>query len=158
MKKYRKNAGIIVFNRQRKVLLCERTGNWNDAWQFPQGGIDDGETPVEAAIRELREETSVTSVVHVATMDKPLKYDFPPEVKKNNAKKGINHDGQEQYWNLFLFTGEDSEINLATKEREFKNWRWADIEEAPDKVVAFKKDVYRQVVEYFTPLIDNYKF
>ena len=116
MKKYRKNAGIIVFNKNKKVLICERIGNWEQAWQFPQGGIDEKETAQEAAIRELKEETSISSVRAILTETTPLIYEFPPEVKANSKKKGRDYDGQEQYWSLLLFLGEDSEINLQTKE------------------------------------------
>ncbi len=158
MKHYRKNAGIVVFNRERKVLLCERVGNFKNAWQFPQGGIDKGETAVEAAVRELREETSLISVKYVASLPQPLTYDFPPEIKKSNASRGIFNDGQEQYWSLFLLTGNDKEINLQTGEPEFKSWRWTDIETAADNVVDFKKNVYQQVIKYFKPLIEKYKF
>lgn len=158
MGNYRKNAGIIVFNRDRKVLLCERVGNYENAWQFPQGGIDGGETAEQAAARELREETSLTSVRYVASMPEPLIYDFPSEIKKRNAARGIFNDGQQQYWSLYLLTGDESEINLDTAEPEFKNWRWVEIEKAADNVVAFKKGVYRRIIEYFKPLIEKYEF
>ena len=79
MKKYRPNVGIVVFRSDGKVLLCERVEDYPKRWQFPQGGIDDGETPLQAAVRELREETSVTSVKFVCSLDKSIKYDFPPE-------------------------------------------------------------------------------
>ena len=158
MGNYRKNAGIIVFNRDRKVLLCERVGNYENAWQFPQGGIDGGETVEQAAARELCEETSLTSVRYVASMPEPLIYDFPPEIKKRNAARGIFNDGQQQYWSLYLLTGNESEINLNTAEPEFKNWRWVEIEKASDNVVAFKKEVYRRIIEYFKPLIEKYEF
>ena len=156
MKKYRLNAGVVVFNSTGKVLLCERIkGEAGNSWQFPQGGIEPGENASEAALRELAEETSVTSVKLVTTLENPLIYDFPPEVKASNAVRGIFNDGQQQYWSLFYFTGFDSEINLQTAEPEFKNWRWADIHEAYKHVISFKKDVYRQVIAAFTPLIEN---
>ena len=158
MGNYRKNAGIIVFNRDRKVLLCERVGNYENAWQFPQGGIDGGETVEQAAARELCEETSLTSVTYDASMPDPLNFDFPPEIKKRNAARGIFNDGQQQYWSLYLLTGNESEINLNTAEPEFKNWRWIEIEKAADNVVAFKKEVYRRIIEYFKPLIEKYEF
>ena len=158
MGNYRKNAGIIVFYRDRKVLLCERVGNYENAWQFPLGGIDGGETVEQAAARELCEETSLTSGRYVASMPEPLIYDFPTEIKKRNAARGIFNDGQQQYWSLYLLTGNESEINLNTAEPEFKNWRWIEIEKAADNVVAFKKEVYRRIIEYFKPLIEKYEF
>lgn len=157
MKKYRKNAGIIVFNKDKKVLICERIGNWEQAWQFPQGGIDEKETAQEAAIRELKEETSIISVKAVVTETTPLMYDFPPEVKANSKRKGRDYDGQAQYWSLFLFLGEDSEINLQTEEPEFQSWKWIDIEDADKNVVSFKKEVYRQIINKFKPIIQEYK-
>ncbi len=157
MKKYRKNAGIIVFNKNKKVLICERIGNWEQAWQFPQGGIDEKETAQEAAIRELKEETSISSVRAILTETTPLIYEFPPEVKANSKKKGRDYDGQEQYWSLLLFLGEDSEINLQTKEPEFKSWKWIDIENADKNVVSFKKEVYRTIINKYKPIIEEYK-
>lgn len=157
MKKYRKNAGIIVFNKNKKVLICERIGNWEQAWQFPQGGIDEKETAQEAAIRELKEETSISSVRAILTETTPLIYEFPPEVKANSKKKGRDYDGQEQYWSLLLFLGEDSEINLQTKEPEFKSWQWIDIENADKNVVSFKKEVYRTIINKYKPIIEEYK-
>ena len=157
MKKYRKNAGIIVFNKNKKVLICERIGNWEQAWQFPQGGIDEKETAQEAAIRELKEETSISSVRAILTETTPLIYEFPPEVKANSKKKGRDYDGQEQYWSLLLFLGEYSEINLQTKEPEFKSWKWIDIENADKNVVSFKKEVYRTIINKYKPIIEEYK-
>lgn len=158
MKIYRKNAAAVLFNKNRKVLLCERLGHFVTPWQFPQGGIEDGESPEVAAARELQEETSVSSVKLVKTLDTPMIYDFPSKMKENLAHiRGINFDGQEQYWSLFYFTGDDAEINLDTQNPEFQSWRWVDISEADKEVVEFKKDIYRQVVTIFKPLIDNYK-
>ena len=101
MKRYRRNAGIVLFRHDGKVLLCERIENYPKRWQFPQGGIDAGETPLQAAQRELKEETSVTSVKFIATLPRPIRYDFPEAVKKAHPER--RNDGQEQYWHLFLF-------------------------------------------------------
>lgn len=158
MKNYRSNAGIVVFRSDGKVLLCERN-DCDDSgknWQFPQGGIDKGETPLQAALRELREETSVTSVEYAGVLSEPVRYDFPDEVKQKNAARGIFNDGQEQFWHLFYFTGQDSEINLQTAEPEFKAYQWVDLPVALEHVVAFKREVYEQVVQGFVPLIKQY--
>lgn len=158
MKNYRPNAGIVVFRADGKVLLCVRN-DCDDSgknWQFPQGGIDQGETPLQAAVRELREETSVTSVEYAGALPEPVRYDFPAAVKQKNAARGIFNDGQEQYWHLFYFTGQDGEINLQTEEPEFKAYQWVDIAQALDRVVAFKYAVYEQVVKGFAPLIKQY--
>ena len=150
---FRPNAGIVVFRADQKVLMCRRIHPKIDGWQFPQGGIDQDESPQEAAVRELREETSITSVQLVATLDKPLCYEFPEDVKEKFRQKGIFNDGQAQYWSLFYFTGTDQEINLATAEPEFDEFSWKDIEEAPNLVWEIKRDVYRQVVKEFAPII-----
>jgi putative (di)nucleoside polyphosphate hydrolase len=146
---YRKNVGIIVFNDDGKVLLCERKDTAG-GWQFPQGGIDEGETYLETAKREIFEETAITSIKLIAKLDEPIRYDFPGYIlNKNNFK----HIGQEMNWVLYKFVGDDEEINLKTKIPEFKNYKWVDIDEAPEKVVDFKKDVYKKVVKYFKPFI-----
>ncbi|MBR1605727.1 MAG: RNA pyrophosphohydrolase [Alphaproteobacteria bacterium] len=154
MKKYRPNAGIVLFRKDGKVLLCERVENYPKRWQFPQGGIDKGETPLQAAVRELREETSVVSVTFVASLQEPLRYDFPPEVKNRHPER--NNDGQEQYWHLFYFTGQDKEINLNTDEAEFRSYEWVDITQVPQKVVDFKQKIYQIVVDKFSKIIQHY--
>ena len=142
MKKvFRPNAAAVVFRQDKKVLMCRRIFPKTDGWQFPQGGIEAGETAQEAALRELKEETSVHSVTAVKTLDYPLRYEFPEEVKAKFRTRGIFNDGQEQYWSLFYFTGQEDEINL---------------EEAPDLVWEIKREVYRQMAAAFIPLIKNY--
>ena len=104
MKKvFRPNAAAVVFRQDKKVLMCRRIFPKTDGWQFPQGGIEAGETAQEAALRELKEETSVHSVTAVKTLDYPLRYEFPEEVKAKFRTRGIFNDGQEQYWSLFYF-------------------------------------------------------
>lgn len=152
---YRKNVGIVVFNSNQKVLMCARANRPGFDWQFPQGGIEDGETPVAAAFRELQEETGITSVEVVTTLSQPLRYDFPPDILAYAKKLGRPHVGQEQYWVLMYFTGHDEEINLEThpEEIEFKAYEWVDIEEAPKRIIEFKKDVYMQMTAFFKPFI-----
>ncbi|MBE6445486.1 MAG: RNA pyrophosphohydrolase [Alphaproteobacteria bacterium] len=150
---YRKNVGIVVFNQNKKVLMCARADSDDFNWQFPQGGIDKNEKIIDAAKRELKEETGITSVELVAKMPKSLRYDFPDYVLakfKNNK-----FVGQDQYWVLFYFNGDDSEINFNTnpKEVEFKAYEWVDISEAPKRIVEFKKAVYSKVVNAFKPYI-----
>lgn len=156
-KVFRKNAGVVVFRADKKVLMCRRIYPKVNGWQFPQGGIEPGETPEEAAIRELREETSVTSVKTVASLATPLRYEFPPDVKERFRQKGIFNDGQDQYWTLLYFTGTDNEINLATAEPEFDEFAWLDIQEAPALVWEIKRDVYARMVKEFAPLIADFK-
>lgn len=150
-KEYRLNAGIVVFNSIGKVLLCDRADQKAASWQFPQGGIEKEESPLNAARRELYEETGIKSVKPVAQMPQPLRYDFPKYFK-------MPFRGQEQYWTLFYFSGDEREINLQinTEEIEFRNYKWADIDEAPKLIVDFKKEVYNKVVSYFQPLIVDF--
>lgn len=153
---YRPNAGIVLFNRQRKVLLCLR----NDvagAWQFPQGGIERGEIPLQAALRELEEETSVVSVVPIKTLDKPARYRFTPEIIASMQRRGFNNAGQDMYWTLAFFNGEDNEINLQTEHPEFSAFRWGTIEEAYQLIADFKKPAYERAVREFAPLIAQYE-
>lgn len=155
-KHFRKNAGVVVFNAQKKVLMCRRVQPKTDGWQFPQGGIEAIESPLQAAQRELFEETSIKSVVAVKTLDYALRYEFPESVKQKFRSKGILSDGQDQYWSLFYFTGTDSEINLNTAEQEFDEYAWKDIEEAPALVWEVKKDVYTKMVQEFKPIIESF--
>ena len=153
-KTYRPNAGIVLFRADGKVLLCERIENYPKRWQFPQGGIDADETPLQAAVRELREETSVTSAKFIAALPDALLYDFPAEVIGRHPTR--HFDGQKQYWHLFCFEGEEDEINLNTKEPEFRSYKWVDIKTTPDLVVEFKKDVYKKVTVVFSDIIERY--
>lgn len=156
---FRKNVGIVVFNNQKKVLMFARADNPEFEWQFPQGGIDKDETVLEAASRELKEETGLTSVKLVAQIDKGLRYRFPEDVRHKLSKNGNIYVGQEQYWVLFYFYGDDAEIDFCTypEEIEFKAFEWATINEAPEKIVVFKKEVYQTVAEIFAPFIENYQ-
>ena len=153
---YRLNAGVVVFNREGKVLLCRRSDEVEDAWQFPQGGIEKDETPQQAAKRELYEETSITNVKWVKTLSEPVKYRFPPKVLAKTHSLGWKHVGQNMYWSLFYFTGTDTEINLNTAEQEFNAYRWGTLQEAYDLIVDFKKEVYAVAKNQFTDLIAEY--
>lgn len=157
-KKFRKNAGVVLFNQAGKVLVCRRIHHKKaDGWQFPQGGIEENETAVEAAQRELAEETGVTSVEFVAQIEEPLRYEFPAIVLKRFKKIGRDFAGQDQYWSLFYFCGDNSEINLRShpEEIEFDQWEWTDLESTPDKVWSIKKEVYQQMVKIFAPIIKD---
>lgn len=153
---YRRNAGIVVFNCQRQVLLCKRN-DVAEAWQFPQGGIEEGESAQQAALRELKEETSVISVTPVRTLDKPARYTFPPQIAAAMKKRGFKNIGQDMYWTLAFFYGDDNEINLNTAEPEFADFCWTDLQAAYDRVTEFKKSAYKIALEAFTHLIAEYK-
>ena len=156
MVNYRQCAGIILFNHNKQVLLCARNDKSNNCWQFPQGGINDGETSAAAAMRELYEETSVKSAKVVYSLQQELHYDFPSAIRRKLLAKGIDSNGQNMHWNLLYFYGDDSEINLNTAEPEFKAWRWADIDEAVTTIVAFKRNVYKAAVEKLKPVLNDY--
>lgn len=150
--RYRKNVGVVVF-RKGKVLLCARADSKDFQWQFPQGGIEEGEDFVDAAKRELFEETGIKNIRIVATISEPIRYDFPKQTK------ALPFKGQDQYWVLFEFLGDDSDIKFDIDPNcvEFKAFRWDNIEVAPDEIIYFKKDVYKKVVEQFKPFIEKKK-
>ncbi len=163
-KPYRPCAGVVLFNHQGKVLVGQRNDlPANPAaapgpahpWQLPQGGIDRGEDPYDAARRELREETSITSTQLIAPAEDWLSYDFPPHLalKLNKGK----YRGQRQMWYALLFTGTDDEINILQPDggrhrAEFSDWRWEKLENLPDLAVPFKRDVYAQLVDWFADI------
>lgn len=150
---YRANVGLIVLNADKKVFIGHRFGTSGDhCWQFPQGGVDEGEEIDVAALRELYEETGIRSVELIGRTKDWISYDFPPEVR-NRIKLGRNFIGQKQIWFAFRFTGEDSEIDLqAHGEQEFSRWEWCDFDKVLDRVVSFKRASYRQALSELSPL------
>ena len=153
---YRQCASAIVFNQDGLILLGNRIDTVDDAWQFSQGGIEQGETPVEAAKRELFEEMSITSLDLVYSDDKPFRYEFPDEVKTSFRKKGIMTNGQDIHFSLFYFTGKEDEINIHTQNPEFKDYRWDTLEFVVQNIVAFKKEAYVYAAKIVYPLICQY--
>jgi len=156
MHTYRNCAGIVLFNDEGKVLLGARADKKGRQWQFPQGGIEENEKPEEAALRELKEETSITSANIILSLNEPISYTFPRPIREGLAAKGKMHIGQKMYWFLLHFTGDDREINLATQNPEFKAYEWADIGMAPKRIIFFKKGVYLKVCRVFEPYIEAY--
>lgn len=149
---YRPNVGIVVFDREGRVWLGRRLGAeapFN--WQFPQGGVDDGEDWEAAARRELCEETGIRSVRLLGGTDGWIAYDFPPEVLRGRfAERGFK--GQRQRWFAYRFDGEDSEIDLlAHPPAEFDAWRWTDLETVRALVVPFKRAAYEEVLAFAQP-------
>ncbi|HEV2363061.1 MAG TPA: RNA pyrophosphohydrolase [Caulobacteraceae bacterium] len=150
---YRPNVGVVLASAAGRVWLGRRAGAPGPHnWQFPQGGVDEGEDLLAAALRELKEETGVTSVAFLGRTDGWITYNFPPGHGGDKARKGWR--GQRQVWFAFRFEGSDSEIDLeAHGEIEFDAWKWASLEEALEKVVAFKRETYRKVAAAFGPMI-----
>lgn len=163
---YRPCVGVMLVNAQGRVFVGQRidsraTGQHGqasngegDAWQMPQGGIDEGEELRPAALRELYEETGVTAdlVQILAESKEEFFYDLPPELL-GRLWKG-RYRGQRQKWLLLRFTGDDAHVNLnAHDPAEFADWKWVEPEVLPDLIVPFKRRVYRQVLDEFRPLI-----
>ena len=153
---YRPAAGIMLLNREDKVWVGLRIDNVAEAWQMPQGGLDPGEDAEQGALRELEEETGIGSdmVEIVARASRTLDYDLPPELV-GKLWKG-RYRGQRQTWFLMRFTGRDEDITLETKHPEFRAWKWAEPRDLPDMIVPFKKQLYRDVLEEFTPLLGRH--
>ena len=146
---YRPCAGVMLMNRDGQVFVGQRLDSTLEAWQMPQGGIDDGEEAIDAAVRELREETGVLpdKVRLIAEAPGEFLYDLPDDMI-GRIWKG-KWRGQRQRWFLFAFEGEDSDIDIATPEPEFRAWRWADPADLPTMIVPFKKALYEQVLAGF---------
>lgn len=151
-KMYRPNVGIMVLNTAGDVFMAHRTDSRKQAWQMPQGGIDKGEDEYAAALRELYEETNISSVTLIAESTKWYTYDFPAGVHFISEKKKA-FAGQTQKWFLFQFTGNENEINLDKPDPEFNQWKWMPAEKIVEMIVPFKRDVYRQVLDEFMPFI-----
>ena len=144
---YRRGVGIVLFNADGKVFVAQRIDSPGPAWQMPQGGIDKGEDPLDAAWRELQEETGVTSAEFLAESKAWLRYDLPPDLAANLWKG--KYRGQEQKWYAFRFTGPESEIDIAGEHPEFSEWKWADFRDVPGLIVPFKRSLYDLVVAEF---------
>jgi len=152
--RYRPNVGVVVFNRDGRVWLGRRVHTpAPHNWQFPQGGVDDGEELLAAARRELQEETGITSVSLLAAAEGQITYDFPPQHRRSKAAQGYR--GQSQAWFAFRFDGEEREIDLAAHPHvEFDAWRWAELDEAVELVVPFKRAAYEKVRAAFAHMPD----
>jgi len=147
---YRPNVGLAVFHRTGLVFLGKRLGiDGPYQWQMPQGGVDDGESPRDAAYRELEEEIGVTNA-HVDLLEETPDwyfYDFPEDIRAR-LKSG-KFRGQRQKWFAFRFKGRDSDIRLDTHDREFSDWRWSSLETTPQLVIPFKRATYEQIARRF---------
>ena len=159
---YRPCVGIMLLNAQGLVFVgrrkARRAADVSPAaheWQMPQGGIDEGETPYRAALRELREETNVRSASFLAEAPEWLSYDLPNDLTKKSWRGRFR--GQTQKWFALRFTGAESEIDIATPDggrhkAEFDAWRWEKLERLPELIVPFKREVYVAVCAQFAHL------
>ena len=151
---YRPCAGLMLANREGRIFVGQRIDSIsNIAWQMPQGGIDEGEEPEAAALRELEEETGISPdlVDILARSQEEYFYDLPDELI--GKLWGGKWRGQRQWWFLLRFKGDDSHVNIATKHQEFNEWRWVEPAELPGLIVPFKKRIYESLVAEFAPLI-----
>ena len=148
----RVGVGIIVLNKNNKVFVAKRIDNSKNFWQMPQGGVDKGEDFLKAAYRELEEETSIKSVKLIKELDDTTTYELP------NHLLGIiwkgRFRGQKQKWFIMKFFGDDKEINIKTKNPEFLDWKWVDLNEITDLVVEFKLHVYEELKEKIKNVIN----
>jgi putative (di)nucleoside polyphosphate hydrolase len=155
---YRKCVGLMVFNKDGLVWIGRRVGSPNMGgaksgwWQMPQGGIDPGETPLAAALRELKEETGMVTAEVIQESKHWYNYDLPPDMI--GRALGGRYRGQTQRWFALRFTGDEREIDIDPKDhdKEFDVWRWAPMGELIDSIVPFKRPVYEKVVAEFWTL------
>ncbi|CAN8290688.1 unnamed protein product [Cochlearia groenlandica] len=153
---YRPNVGVCLINSDNQVFVASRL-NVPGAWQMPQGGIEEGEDPKSAAMRELQEETGVVSAEFVSEVPNWLTYDFPPAVKaKVNRLWGGEWHGQAQKWFLVRLRNDEDEreINLAA-DSEFSEWKWAKPEEVIEQAVDYKRPTYEQVIKSFGSYLND---
>lgn len=144
---YRLGVGIVLFNREGKVLVGQRLDMQSDAWQMPQGGVDANETPLAAAWREMEEEIGTKEAELLGESSQWFSYNLPPDLQK--VLWSGKYRGQRQKWFAFRFLGDDQDINIQTQHPEFRNWQWIEFQEAPNLIVPFKRDLYKQVVKEF---------
>lgn len=149
--RYRANVGLAVFSKAGHVFVGRRiNGRGAFQWQMPQGGVDKGETPETAALRELEEEIGVAPklVDILQETEDWLYYEFPAELRR---RMGGPYLGQRQKWFALRFKGSDSDMRLDRHKPEFDAWRWAKLEDVPGLIVPFKRPVYQEVAKRFTP-------
>ena len=148
----RSGVGIVVLNKDNRVFVAKRIDNRKNFWQMPQGGVDSGESFLEAAFRELEEETSIKNIKLIKELDGLIEYELPPQLL-GLIWKG-KYRGQEQKWFVVRFVGKDNEINIKTKNPEFYEWKWIDLENITDLVVDFKLHVYKEVKKKVKEIIN----
>jgi putative (di)nucleoside polyphosphate hydrolase len=148
---YRKGVGVMILNNQGEVLVGQRVNRGNligiGTWQMPQGGIEAGESPYEAALREMKEEITTTNVKAITESRNWISYDFP--LKLRTTLWGGRYFGQTQKWFLMRFLGNNEEINIHTPYPEFAAWQWTGVSNLCNLIVPFKRDLYANILEEF---------
>ena len=149
---FRSGVGIIVLNKNNKVFVAKRIDNPKNFWQMPQGGVDKNEDYLTAAYRELEEETSIKKVELIQELSGLTTYELPAHLLGIiwNGK----YKGQKQKWFLMKFVGDEKEINIKTKNPEFLDWKWIDLDQITEVVVDFKLHVYKELQEKVKKIID----
>ena len=150
---YRDGVGVVLLNKDNKVFVAKRIDNSKNFWQMTQGGKNKGEKNLDAALRELCEETSIKNVTMIKEIEGTISYNLPKNLL-GIIWKG-KYKGQIQKWFIMKFNGKDEEINLKTKKPEFLEWKWIDIDKITDNVVDFKKDVYKKLKSEIKRVISN---
>tara|TARA_B100001175_G_scaffold84612_1_gene70960 strand:- start:304 stop:786 length:483 start_codon:yes stop_codon:yes gene_type:complete len=147
----RKGVGIVVLNKKNEIFVAKRIDNPKNFWQMPQGGVNSGENYIDAAYRELKEETSIENVKLIKELDGLITYILPSSLMGIIWKGKFK--GQKQKWFLMKFLGSDNEIDIKTKKPEFLEWKWIELEQITDVVVDFKLHVYQEVKEKVKKLL-----
>jgi|TARA_X000001036_G_C20326998_1_gene662867 putative (di)nucleoside polyphosphate hydrolase len=148
----RNGVGIIVLNKKNKIFVAKRIDNPKNYWQMPQGGVDEGEDFLKAAYRELEEETSIKNVELIKELDDTITYELPDHLL-GIIWKG-KYRGQKQKWFMMRFIGDEKEIDIKTKNPEFLDWKWIEINQITEVVVDFKLHVYKELKEKIKKIIN----
>ena len=148
----RTGVGIVLLNNENKVFVAKRIDNPKNFWQMPQGGVDEGESFLEAAYRELEEETGIKEVKLIKEIDEILSYELPSHLL-GVIWKG-KYKGQKQKWFVMKYLGNDRDINIKTNSPEFLEWKWIDLNKITDVVVDFKLHIYKQLKEKVKKIIN----
>ena len=148
----RSGVGIVVLNKENKIFVAKRIDNPKNFWQMPQGGIDKNEDFYTAALRELKEETSIVSVKPIKEIEENLTYILPDHLV-GIIWKG-KYKGQKQKWFIMKFIGDESEINIKTKHPEFLDWKWIELENLTEIAVHFKLEVYKKLKSEIKKILD----
>jgi len=148
----RKGVGVALINNNNQIFVAKRIDNPNDFWQMPQGGIDKGENPMEAALRELKEETSIKSVKLIRQINDEITY-YLPDSLLGIIWKG-KYKGQTQKWFVLRFIGNETEINIKTKNPEFLDWKWIDLKDLTKIAVNFKLNVYKNLEQEVSKILN----